>query len=116
MSLWDSVKPAKKRAPNVTSVELSADQRSLALVWSDGATHQPSARALRQQCPCAGCVDEWSGKRTLDVAQVPADMKIVEVVPVGNYALTFTFGDLHRTGIFTWEYLRELCDHPTDAS
>lgn len=109
MSFWNTIKPAK-RAPTATAVELSADQRTLALTWSDGATHAVSSRTLRQYCPCAECVEEWSGKRTFDVEQIPAEMKVIEVNPMGNYALSFTFGDLHRTGIFNWEYLRALAE------
>ena len=41
--------------------------------------------------------------------------KIVEASPVGNYALSFTFGDLHRTGIYQWPYLRELSTAPAPA-
>ncbi|MCA3011938.1 MAG: DUF971 domain-containing protein [Myxococcaceae bacterium] len=107
MSFWESLKPAK-RPPQVTGAELSADQRTLSLTFSDGVREAVSARALRQFCPCAECVEEWTGRRTYDPDAVPADMKLVEVVPVGNYALSFTFGDLHRTGIFNWEYLRRL--------
>ncbi len=107
MSIWDSVKPAKK-AVTATAVELSADQRLLSLGWSDGTRSEVSARRLRQYCPCAECVEEWSGKRTFEVDSIPAEMKVVEVQPVGNYALAFTFGDLHRTGIFQWEYLKTL--------
>ena len=36
--------------------------------------HLQKAQQLRQQCPCAGCVDEWTNKRTLDPARVPADV------------------------------------------
>lgn len=107
MSIWDSVKPAKK-TPTPTNVVLSADQKTLTLTWSDGVTTSLAARVARQYCPCAGCVEEWSGQRTFDVETIPVEMKIIEVQPVGNYALSFTFGDLHRTGIFQWEYLREL--------
>ena len=114
MSFWDSIKPAKKN-PQVTGVELSVDQRALALTWNDGAAHQITSRALRQFCPCAECVEEWSGKRTYDVETIPQDMKVIEIVPVGNYALTFTFGDMHRTGIFNWEFLRELCERQKNA-
>lgn len=114
MSIWDSVKPSKKSV-TATAVEVSSDQKSLSLTWSDGLTSQVSARTLRQFCPCAGCVEEWSGKRTLDVDSVPLDMKIVEASPVGNYALSFTFGDLHRTGIYQWPYLRELSTAPAPA-
>lgn len=109
MSFWDSIKPAKKN-PHATALELTADQKSLAVTWSDGASHTVPSRRLRQYCPCASCVEEWSGNRTYDVETIPVDMKVIEVVPVGNYAISFTFGDLHRTGIFNWEYLRELCE------
>ncbi|PZR11489.1 MAG: DUF971 domain-containing protein [Archangium gephyra] len=107
MSIWDSVKPSKK-VVTPTAVVVSKDQKSLSLTWTDGTTTEVSARVLRQYCPCAECVEEWSGKRTFEVETIPQEMKVVEAQPVGNYALSFTFGDLHRTGIFQWEYLREL--------
>lgn len=107
MSIWNTIKPAKKSV-SATSVTLSADGRTLSLGWSDGSTSTLGARFLRQSCPCAECVEEWSGKRVLDVDAVPEEMKIVELAPVGNYALAFTFGDLHRTGIFQWDSLRSL--------
>ncbi len=36
------------------------------------------------------------------------DVGIIEVLPVGNYAVRLVFDDLHSTGIFGWEYLRDL--------
>ncbi|GMU62442.1 MAG: hypothetical protein AMXMBFR34_42050 [Myxococcaceae bacterium] len=112
MSFWNSLKPAQK-SPVATQVSLSVDQRLLELTWSDGAQTKVAARTLRQYCPCAECVEEWSGKRTYEVESIPVEMKVVEVNPVGNYALSFTFGDLHRTGIFPWSSLRELSQaHP----
>lgn len=107
MSIWDTVKPAKKGI-TATSVVVSKDQREVTLGWSDGTSTKVGARRLRQYCPCAGCVDEWSGNRTLDIDAVPEEMKVVEAQPVGNYALSFTFGDLHRTGIYQWQYLKDL--------
>ncbi len=107
MSFWDSIKPAK-RAPVATAADVAADQKSLALQWNDGVRSTVSARTLRQYCPCAECVEEWSGKRTFDIEKIAPEMKIIEVAPVGNYAITFTFGDMHRTGIYVWEHLREL--------
>ena len=107
MSIWDSVKPAKKTL-TATAVELSKDQQHLQLTWSDGATTHVEARTLRQACPCAGCVEEWTGRRTLDPESVPANVKVLEVETVGNYALSFSFSDAHRTGIYQWEYLRNL--------
>ncbi len=111
MSIWDSVKPAKK-VVTATAIVLSKDQRELTLTWNDGATTAVAARRLRQYCPCAECVEEWSGKRTFEIETIPAEMKVIEVQGVGNYALSFTFGDLHRTGIFQWEYLKDLSTAP----
>lgn len=109
MSFWNAIKPAQK-APFATNVTLSKDQQVLELGWSDGVTTKVTARTLRQYCPCAECVEEWSGARTFDVETIPQGMKAVEVTAMGNYALAFTFGDLHRTGIFQWTYLRELSE------
>ncbi len=108
MTFWDHIKPTR-RPPTATAVDLSPDQRVVSLTWEDGKHTQLTARTLRQNCPCAECVEEWSGRRTFEPEHIP-DTKILEVAPVGNYALTFTFGDLHRTGIFEWSYLRELSE------
>lgn len=107
MSFWDSIKPAK-RAVTATHVELSLDRRQLSLTWSDGLKTTTGVRRLRQYCPCAGCVEEWTGRRTFSVDTIPEDMTVLEVQPVGNYALGFTFADQHNTGIFDWAYLRKL--------
>lgn len=106
-NFWDSIKPAT-RVPVAVQVDQSADQRTLTLKWDDGVTTRVAARKLRQHCPCAECVEEWTGKRTLEVDGVPEDLKIIEIEPVGNYALCFVFGDLHKIGIFNWKTLREL--------
>ncbi len=106
-NFWDSIKPAT-RVPVAVQVDLSVDQRVLGLKWDDGVESKVTSRALRQNCPCAECVEEWSGKRTFDQEKIPIEMKIIELSAVGNYALTFTFGDLHRIGIYNWKHLREL--------
>ncbi|MBL8917029.1 MAG: DUF971 domain-containing protein [Archangium sp.] len=110
MSIWDQVKKPAKKAATASEIVLAKDQRSVALKWTDGAESTVSARRLRQFCPCAECVEEWSGKRTFEIDTIPADMKVLQVEAVGNYALSFTFGDAHRTGIFQWSYLRELAE------
>jgi len=95
------------------------------IVWKDGHASHYYVRALRAACPCATCVDlHGSGKRhepaTTNSAAAPALLPIFKptgstltaVKPVGRYALNFIFSDGHNTGIFTWEYLRELCPCP----
>jgi DUF971 family protein len=107
LSFWDRIKPAE-RPLSATEAEASADGLHLRLLWEDGLKSDTSAQHLRQQCPCAGCVDEWTNKRTLDASQVPASLRITQVQPVGNYALSFVFSDGHSTGIYPWKLLREL--------
>ncbi len=112
MSFWDSLKPAPK-APTASKVDVTPDQRTVSLDWDDGRRTAVTARTLRQYCPCAECVEEWSGKRTFEVETIPQDMKLLDVRAVGNYALAFTFADAHGTGLFTWTLLRELSEqHP----
>ena len=107
MSFWDHVKPAVAE-PAVTSASLGPQGRSLQLSWDDGRGLELSARLLRQQCPCATCVDEWTQKRTFDPALIKPDMSVTNLAPVGNYALRLQFADGHQTGIFPWKLLREL--------
>jgi DUF971 family protein len=55
-------------------------------------------------------VDEGSGEQTLEAARVPLDLSIHRTTPVGRYALAFEFSDGHRTGIYSFDLLRELCE------
>jgi len=116
MSFWDTLKPSTRTA-RASAVDLSADGRLLSVTWDDGSSSALSARTLRQYCPCASCVEEWTGKRTYDVESIKPDMKVNSVGQTGNYALAFVFADNHSTGIYTWELLRELAQaHPASGS
>jgi DUF971 family protein len=107
LSFWDHIKPAPKPV-TATDARLSDNGARLTLTWDDGTTTSATAQVLRQQCPCAACVDEWTNKRTLDPAKVPPDLRVLEVHPVGNYALSFLFSDQHSTGIYPWKHLRDI--------
>lgn len=112
MSFWDRIKPAPQAA-TATDARLSSDGTRLELTWDDGVKTSASAQVLRQQCPCAACVDEWTNKRTLDPSKVPADLRIQQLQPVGNYALAFIFSDGHTTGIYPWKLLRDVTQPAT---
>ena len=81
----------------------------LLIEW-DNTGHQGffPARALRLACPCAGCVEEMSGRPLLDPAHVPSDIKPLSLALVGAYGLRVQWSDGHSTGIYTFEHLREL--------
>lgn len=76
--------------------------------WSDGSSSRFTAAQLRRACPCAGCVNEWTGEKMLDPAKIPDDLTFRNIGIVGRYALNFNFSDGHETGIFSFKYLKEL--------
>jgi len=78
------------------------------ITWDDGSVQRYPNRYLRSQCPCAGCVDENSGKRVITLDQVDPQVKITAMNPVGRYALHFTWSDGHSTGLYSYETLRKL--------
>ena len=82
----------------------------VSIQWSDGTEDKYSASQLRRVCPCAGCVDEWTGKKTLDERQIPDGLTFSNIAIVGRYALNFNFSDGHDTGIFSFKYLKELAN------
>lgn len=64
---------------------------------------------LRGECGCAGCVDEHTGIRTLNLSTIPRDITITDMQLVGNYAARIHWSDGHSTGLYTWQRLLELC-------
>jgi DUF971 family protein len=85
------------------------DKGVLGIDWSDGHKGVYPVRYLRQQCPCAACVDEWSGERRLKADDVPLFIMLQDIQPVGRYALQFKWSDGHDTGIYSYSLLRRLC-------
>ncbi|HEV3312366.1 MAG TPA: DUF971 domain-containing protein [Chloroflexota bacterium] len=93
-----------------TAVTVDREQRTLTLEWTDGAPTVISWATLRLACPCAQCAGEFGGA-TLDEAAVLAaadEIDMVDATIMGHYALQPEWKSGHATGIFTWEYLREL--------
>ena len=78
----------------------------------DGAGHVTFLRGSgpsRLACPCAGCVDEMSGRPVLDPTSVPADVRPQTLELVGAYGLKVHWSDGHSTGIYTFEALLRGC-------
>jgi DUF971 family protein len=85
------------------------DGTALRIVWEDGHESVYLPFDLRMSCPCAGCVDEGSGRRTLTEATVPPGVYPTAINYVGRYALQFVWSGGHDTGFYSFDLLRELC-------
>ncbi len=81
---------------------------AVSVKWSDAAETRYDAANLRRACPCAGCVHEWTGEKILKAASIADDLTFSSIAIVGRYALNFVFSDGHDTGIYTFNYLRQL--------
>ncbi len=79
------------------------------ITWSDGHLSSYPSWYLRENCPCASCIEELTGRRLILKGSIPRTLERVHVEPVGNYALGFRWSDGHHTGIYTFENLRRLC-------
>ena len=84
---------------------------ALRIVWSDGHESVYQANALRRQCPCAVCkpYDSLGAPRSVPPPSVEETVCPTSVQPVGRYGLHITWSDGHATGIYAYDYLRQLC-------
>ena len=84
----------------------------LSVLWDDGHTGYHTMSTLRTYCPCASCKanEESRESSALLPILVPGQYDLRGIEPVGNYAFQFVWGDGHNTGIYTFEYLRSLCE------
>ncbi len=81
---------------------------SVTVKWSDDSERLYTAPQLRRACPCAGCINEWTGEKMLRDEQVNEDLAFKHISIVGRYALNFHFSDGHDTGIFSFDFLYKL--------
>ena len=94
-----------------TEIKLRRDRATLSVSFDNGERYELPAEYLRVKSPSA----EVQGHSPDERKTVPGkkNVQVLEIQPVGNYAVRLVFDDMHSTGIFTWEYLLELGqNHP----
>ena len=99
MSASESIEPVEMRAPKGGT--------TLEITWSDGATSRYRHAILRGFCPCAHCQGH-QGPVGWAAAATDADLAILDIEEVGNYAVRLVFADGHSTGIYSFRFLRDL--------
>lgn len=82
--------------------------RTLTITWADGHISAYPFWFLRGFCPCAVCQGHDGGLTFVGAAD--DDGPALETIgDVGHYAMNLTWGDGHKTGIYTLDALRNLC-------
>jgi DUF971 family protein len=87
--------------------------KQLEITWADGSTSVYPIGYLRSHCPCASCRmvrEQAQPKSRLNIlpGNYSAPLSVLGAEMVGNYALRINWSDNHSSGIYSFDYLREI--------
>ena len=98
--------------PWPVELRLKRAEKRLDIEFDDGKRFNLPAEYLRVESPSAEVQGHGPGEKR--VVAERAHVGILELEPVGNYAVRIKFDDLHDTGIYSWDYLHRLgVEQPT---
>jgi DUF971 family protein len=92
--------------PWPTELRLRKDRKTLTVAFDSGQSFDLAAEYLRVQSPSAEVQGHSPDERKTVAGK--RNVAILEVKPIGNYAVRLVFDDLHSTGIYSWDYLHAL--------
>ena len=90
-----------------TGIKLRTQSKKLELTYADGQCYSLSCEYLRVHSPSAEVRGHGSDQEVLQTGKQHVGIRAIK--PVGNYALQLEFDDDHDTGLYSWDYLHELC-------
>lgn len=98
--------------PQPRELKLLSPDR-LQIIWRDRQVREYSVSELRDNCPCATCLEKRSASKPTELLPImrveeTQPLRITKMEPLGHYAYSIEFSDGHDTGLFTLELLREL--------
>ena len=93
-------------APWPTELRVFKSEGRIEIDFSDGKSCSLPAEYLRVESPSAELQGHGPGQKTIIGER--AHVGIIDLEPVGNYAVRIKFDDLHDTGIYSWDYLYQL--------
>jgi len=93
-------------------IDLKKD-RGLTILWNDGSSSYFSIPYLRRMSPSADMRELRKESQRNPLTVLPASpasgtVTATDAELVGNYGLKITFSDGHASGIYSWNYLRQL--------
>lgn len=89
-----------------TEIRYLSEEKTLHVAFDSGETFTYPAELLRVESPSAEVQGHGPGQKQTVAGR--RHVGIMELVPVGNYAVRIKFDDLHDSGIFSWQYLYRL--------
>jgi len=95
-------------APTPSAITVHSQSRQLQVGFSDGSDFRIPFELMRVYSPSAEVQGHGPGQEVLQTGK--REVTLLELEPVGNYAVKPTFSDGHESGLFTWEYLYFLGD------
>ena len=87
-------------------IKLRRSDGSLTLQFG-GQKYTLTGEYLRVYSPSAEVKGHGPGQEVLQFGK--KEVKVDKLEPMGRYAVRITFDDGHDTGIYSWEYLYDLC-------
>jgi DUF971 family protein len=99
-------------SPQPTSITLHQASRVLEVAFDDGASFRIPIELMRVYSPSAEVKGHGPGQEVLQTGK--RGVGIVDLVPVGHYAVQPRFSDGHDSGIFSWSYLYHLGSHQAE--
>ena len=97
---------AAESHPWPTEIRVNRAEKWLKISFDDGAAFTLPAELLRVESPSAEVQGHGPGQKTIVAGR--RHVTILDLEPVGNYAVKIKFDDLHDTGMYSWRYLYEL--------
>lgn len=104
------LKIMKSRRLNEVEKIIQKDKHTFTVEWSDGLIVDFHLCDLQRRCPCAGCLDETSGKRKVLDTSIPDNLGASAMESVGHYALRISFTSGCCKGIYSFDFLRQMAE------
>ena len=96
----------KADSPTPTALTVHGQSRVLEIAFSDGAAFRIPFELMRIYSPSAEVQGHGPGEEILQTGK--REVEIVQLEPVGNYAIKPVFSDGHESGLYSWDYLYHL--------
>jgi DUF971 family protein len=96
-------------APWPAELRVFKSEGKVEIDFSDGKQFILPAEYLRVESPSAEVMGH-GGPSSKKIVSGRRHVRIINVEPVGHYAIRIVFDDRHDSGIYSWSYLRELGD------